>query len=111
MIQVLIVPEQKGRTANLSQDDIQITVAVDISIGGTAAHDWLEKILSSFPLRNWHKARAAGRARVPKELRGLGIGLALLNLADLLLQMAIRGEHVESAIQIVIEKENSKFQK
>src|SRR5205823_6795131 len=53
---------------------------------------------------------AIGRARVPEKLGGLSIGLALLDFADLLFQMAVGREQIEPSVKIVIEEENTEFQ-
>ena len=53
---------------------------------------------------------AAVRAGIPEELRGLRVGLAFLNLADLLLEVAIGGEQIQPAIEIVVEEEHAELQ-
>src|SRR5204863_3063884 len=51
--------------------------------------------------------RAAG---IPKELGRLAVVLTGLDLVDFFLEMAVDTEQVQPAIQIVIKKENAKFQ-
>src|SRR5438132_5878658 len=110
MVQMLIVAQQKRRTADLGQHHIQIAIAIDIRKGGAAAHYRFEKVLSGVLFSHGHKARAAGSTCIPEELGRLSISLALLNFTDLLFQMPISSEQVEPPIQVVVEKEHAEFE-
>src|SRR6266446_8203296 len=92
MMQILIVAQQQRRPANLREHHIEVTVAINVSKGRTASHDWLEQIGAGFLRRNGNKAPASALTGVPKQLGGLLVLLALLNFADLLLEMSIGGE-------------------
>ena len=49
-------------------------------------------------------------AGVPEELRRLLVVLAGNDLVDLLLQMAVGGEHVQPAVEVVVEEEHAELQ-
>ena len=69
----------------------------------------LEQIRPAFLPENRNKTSAAALAGVPEQLRRLAIFLSGLNLADFLLQMPVGRQHVQSSVQIVIEKENAEL--
>src|SRR5205823_6041887 len=103
MLEVLIVAEEQGSAAGLREHHIEVAIAIDVCKRGPATNERLEQIAAGVLLINSGETRPAFRARVPKKLRGLAIALALLQFHDFLVEVTVRREHVEPAIEIVVE--------
>src|SRR5437867_10242959 len=74
MAEGLVVAQQQGRTVDLGQHHVEITVPVDIGEGRSAADDGLEEIGAGFFRRHDRETRPV----VPEQLGGLSIFLARL---------------------------------
>src|SRR6266850_381585 len=109
MFQCLVVAQEQGRPVDLRQHHVEIAIAINISERGAASYDRLEEILARLRAADGNEGCATRRAGVPKELRGLGVTLALLNLADRLFEVAVGCQQIEPPIEIVIKKENPEF--
>ena len=101
----------KRRAAHLGQHDVEIAVAVNVGKGRAAADDRLEQIAARLLRRiTAMKPPPSALTGVPEQLRRLRVGLALLDLADLLLQVAVGRQQIQPAVQIVIEKEHAELE-
>jgi hypothetical protein len=89
MVEMLVVSQQQWRASDLGEDNVQVAVAVDVGKRCAAPDDWLEEIAAA--LVSGHRLEASGLVwpGVPEELSRLGVLLALLDLVDLLLEMAV----------------------
>src|SRR5262245_58242671 len=111
MPELLIISHQQRWYSDLCENHIQITIVIDVCKGRAATHHWLEQIRAS--LFRWHGNESAcvARSGVPKELRGLFVLLTFLDLINFIFEMAVGGEHVEAAIQVVIKEEHAEFER
>src|SRR5512140_1706632 len=110
MAKLLVVTEQERRPARLRQDHIQIAVAVDIGIGRASADNGLKKVAAAFVRSDGEKPKATRIPAIPKKLSGLAVLLAGFDLANLGFKMAIGSEHVQPAVQIIIEEKEAELQ-
>jgi len=101
------VAQQYGTAAVLGNGNIEITIAIDVGIGGTTTDHRMRDVARRLHLL---KAVAAGITAVPEQLRGLGVGLAGLHKVDIGLQMAVGLEQVEPAVEVVVEEEQPEGQ-
>ena len=109
MTQLLVVAEQPRRAVDLGQHDIEVTIAVQIGEGRAAADNGFEKVPAAFFRGDRHEASLRiDSASVPEELGGLAILLAGLGFFDVLVEMAVGGQQIEPAVQIVVEKKDAK---
>src|SRR3954469_19798513 len=95
-----VVSEEEGRAADLSEDDVEVAVAIDVREGGAAADDGFEEVGTAFAGREGFEADAFFVAAIPEELRGLAILLERVHAMDFGFEMAVGGEHVETAVEI-----------
>src|SRR4051812_31452650 len=104
MTEFLIVAQQQRRAIDLRENHVEITIAINVGECRTATHDKFEKIGTGFFWRYSDERRAFRGTRIPEKLRRLAISLVLPHLLDLLLEMTIGGEHIEPAIEVVVEE-------
>src|SRR5262249_40404619 len=97
---------EQRRSLRLEQENVEIAVAVDIGVGRAASDDRLEQARAGLFGRDQGKAGAI----IPEELGGLPIFLACLDLADFLFQMAVGGQQIQPAVEVVIEEEQTELQ-
>src|SRR5207244_2754800 len=102
VFQGAVIAQETRRAVVGSQHDIQPAVGVEIKEGTTASDQWPKKVRPDTRFGHGLE-QALVVACVPKELRGLGMGLPCLYPGDLRFDVAIAGEQVEPAIVIVIE--------
>src|SRR5262245_29376714 len=103
MAQVLIVTQQQWGSASLQEQDIRVAISIDVGKGRAAPNDGLKQVRARLRGRDGGKAFAV----IPEQLGRLPIGLAGLDLTDFLLEMPVGGQHIETAVQVVIKKEQA----
>src|SRR4051812_14459688 len=101
MSERLVIAKEPRRAAALGHQHIEIAIAIDVGIGGTATHNRLGELLTDDAFGHPYKLVARFGTGVPKKLRRLTILLARHHLVDVVLQMAVGREYVQSAIEIV----------
>ena len=89
---------------------VQVTIAVNVRKRGTTTHNRLEQIAAGLRRRNRNEADAPCRTAIPEQLRRLPVLLALLHFVDLFFQVTVRGQHIEAAVQVIIEKKQPELQ-
>ncbi|MFM1942444.1 MAG: hypothetical protein RI897_1426 [Verrucomicrobiota bacterium] len=108
MVEVLVVAEEEGRAVDLGEDDVEVAVEVEVSVGGAASDDRGEEVCSGFGAGDGEEAGVGGGAvGVPEELGGLGVVLVGGDLFDIGFDVAVGGEEVEPAIEVVVEEEDA----
>src|SRR5258708_229692 len=108
--QMLIVSQQQRRTGDLAKHHIEIPIPVDIGERRTAPDDRFEEVRAAFARGNRHKAEALDITAIPKQLRGLTVLLGRFEAINLWFKMPICSQNIQPPIQVVIEKEQPKFQ-
>src|ERR1043165_3840553 len=108
--EALIVAQKQRWTADLSQHDVQVAIPINVRKRGATAYDRLEKIRAAFGLGHGFKTHALFVAAIPEQLSGLTILLERIDAVYFRFQMAIGGENVQPAIEVVIEKEQAELQ-
>src|SRR6186997_2477309 len=109
MPECLLVAQQHWRTADLSEHNIEVAVAVDVRISRATADDRLKQ-LAAGPFRgHGDELHAAAATTVPKELGGLPVGLLWRESLDIRIKMPIGRQHIGASVQIVIKEEQSEF--
>src|SRR5579875_286502 len=108
MAELIIVAQYQGGTAIANENHIKIAVAVEVGIGTATADQRLKQIGTSCFGRHWLEAlfRLA-----PEKLRRLLVILGRLQFADAGIEMAIAGQKIEPAIQIVIEEKGPELER
>src|SRR5207249_10093790 len=96
-----VVAQEAGTAAIGGDQDIELAVAIDVGVGGAAADERLEQVAARVLGGDRHEDEAMFQAAIPEKLRRLGVGLAELHLADILFEVAIGGEQVGTAAEIV----------
>src|SRR6267142_2131374 len=109
-MQGLVVAQQMRCFADLSDDNIEIAIAVDVGERRAASDQRLEEIAAAFFGWNYDETTSASLAGVPKQLGRLRVTLAFLNFADLRLQMPVGGEQIQAPVQVIIEEEQAELQ-
>src|SRR5437016_351910 len=107
MAKPLIVAQQQRRTAGLRHHYIQIAITIDIRKCGPATYDRLDQIRAALVCGHSFEAHAVLVAAIPEKLGRLTILLQRIHSVDFRLQMAIRREHIQSTIEVVIEKKQT----
>jgi len=94
---------------NLGHNHIEVSVLIEICIGRSATHNRLENVCTGLGGRGADKGLIT--SAVPEKsgwLPVVDIGLHLLNL---LFDMSVSGQDIEPSIEVVVEKEEPKFEK
>ena len=111
MAQLLVVSEQQRRAVDLREHNVEVAVAVDVGESGAAADHRLEDVVAAVFRGDSREARIfVDSARVPEQLRGLAIALALRDLFDLLFDVTVGRQQIEPAIQVVVEEKHAEGQ-
>src|SRR5262249_54998909 len=78
----LIVAKEQRRTIDLRKHDVEVAVAINVGKCRTSSDNGLKDVCAAFFGRHHEKAILTGAFCVPKELRGLAVLLACLNLVN-----------------------------
>ena len=110
MTRGLIVPQEAGLRPAGGEDQVAVAVAVDVGRRHAAADERPVEVGSHEVGRGRAELGRFSGATVPKQLRRLLVELRLLDLVDVLLEMAVGSEDVETAIEIDIGEEDTEGQ-
>ena len=108
--QRLVVPQQARGLPGGGQEAVEIAIAVEVGVGGPAPNHGLRERRASLrgvELLQFRPPRGTG---VPVELRRLLVLLALLHLRNVVFEMPIRYQQVESRVEIDVEKTDPELQ-
>ena len=106
-----VVAEKAGRTVIDGQNNVEVSVTVDIRIGSTSADDRLEQVISRIFRSDELEEVLPWLTGIPEKLHRLCVGFASLHLGDIGLQMAVGREQIKSAIQIIVKEKEPELQR
>ena len=105
---LLVVAQQHGRSPGRREHQVEVAVAVDVRRGAAASHDRLEEVGAGGFGADGLEPRVAG---VPEQLGGLTVPLPMLDLGDLLLEVAVDREQVETPVEVVVEEQDADLER
>lgn len=106
----LVVAEEDGRAIDLREDDIEVAIAIDVSVGGPAPGDGAEEIRANLGFGGGEELVLAAAALIPEKLGGLAVvlmGLVFLNIG---IEMSVGGKDIEPSVEIAIEEKEAKLE-
>ena len=106
----LIIAEKARLRSTGGDDQVGVAVAVDVGRRHPPTDERTVEVAPHEVGRRRPKFGRLADAAVPEQLRRLLVELRLLDLVDVLLEMAVGGEDVEATIEIDIGKENAEGQ-
>ena len=66
MPDLLVVAQQQGRTRDLGENDIQVTIAVNVGERGTTTDNRFEDVIAAFFGRNRHETGPPALSAIPE---------------------------------------------
>ena len=110
VLEVAVVAEDERRAAVGAEDHVEVAVAVEVGVGDSAADERLEQVLAGGCVRS--PARS-GRSRpvFQKSWAGWAYLSPARDLGDLRLDVAVAGQQVEPAVEVVVEEERAELER